>query len=109
MDTSPLSYISHPNNGLPILAWFEDKNDKELIPIFAFLSSVDDVRNFIPRIVVDNEINYGETFEIINKYKKRKINTEMKIYLVNEKNNSENINNKDVSLFHDKLVKLSKK
>ena len=112
VDNSPLSYIFHPNNGLPIQAWFEDKNDKELykiIPILEFLSGVDDVRNFIPKIVEDNEINYGKAFEIISKYKKRKINAEMKIYLENEKNNNENINNNDILLFHDKLVKLAKK
>ena len=27
VDNSPLSYSFHPNNGLPILSWFDDYND----------------------------------------------------------------------------------
>ena len=54
VDNSPLSYALHPENGLPILTWFEDKTDKELfniIPILKFLSKVPDVRVFIPQFV----------------------------------------------------------
>ena len=41
VDNSPLSYSLHPDNGLPILTWFEDKNDTELFklkPVLEFLS-----------------------------------------------------------------------
>ena len=71
VDNSPLSYALHPENGLPILTWFEDKNDMELykiIPVLEFLSSVPDVRDFIPKIVGNNKINYQKANEIINEY-----------------------------------------
>lgn len=121
VDNSPLSYIFHPNNGLPIQTWFEDKNDKELykiIPILEFLSDVDDVRKVIPKIVEKNQINYEKAFEIIRSYKGRKISIDMKMYSKeNRKNNIENINinnnknkgNNNVILLQDKLIKLAKK
>ena len=68
VDNSPFSYSFHPHNGLPILSWFEDKNDKELlniIPILLFLSNVDDVREYIPKIVVNNAISYSEAEKLI--------------------------------------------
>ena len=72
VDNSPLSYSFHPNNGLPILSWFEDKNDRELFnitPILIFLSKVNDVRDFIPKIVIDNSISYLEVKKLLKKYK----------------------------------------
>ena len=61
VDNSPLSYSFHPNNGLPILSWFDDYRDNELeniTPILIFLSGVDDVREYIPKIVKNNCISY---------------------------------------------------
>ena len=72
VDNSPLSYVLHPENGLPILTWFEDKSDRELYhitPILEFLSYVKDVREFIPKFVgPDNNINYQKVNEIIKNY-----------------------------------------
>ena len=75
VDNSPLSYIFHPNNGLPILSWFDDKNDKELyniIPILEFLSDVYDVREYIPKFVINNQISYNNAMKIINEYNENK-------------------------------------
>ena len=50
---SPLSYAFNPENGFPILSWYEDKDDKELFlitPVLEFLSKVDDVRKIIIKI-----------------------------------------------------------
>ena len=61
VDNSPLSYSFHPNNGLPILSWFDDYSDNELeniTPVLIFLSTVDDVREYIPKLVKNNEISY---------------------------------------------------
>ena len=72
VDNSPVSYVLHPENGLPILTWFEDKSDRELYkitPILQFLSSVPDVREFIPKFVENNTINYEKANEIIKNYK----------------------------------------
>ena len=46
VDNSPISYALIPINGIPILSWFDDKNDRELyniMPILEFLSYVNDV------------------------------------------------------------------
>ena len=72
VDNSPISFALNPDNGLPILSWFDDRNDRELInliPVLEFLSEVDDVRDFIKKIVVNNEISYDNAMYIINVYK----------------------------------------
>ena len=89
VDNSPLSYSFHPNNGLPILSWFEDKDDKELfniIPILIFLSKVNDVRDYIPKIVINNTISYAKAEQLFN-------NTKSNIN--NQKNNNVNLNKSD--------------
>ena len=89
VDNSPLSYLLHPENGLPILTWFEDKSDRELyliMPILQFLSSVPDVRDFIPKFVdSNNTINYKRAKEIIKNYNATK-------YYDEEKRNSQSFN-----------------
>ena len=75
VDNSPVSYVLHPENGLPILTWFEDKSDRELYkitPILQFLSSVSDVREYIPKFVENNTINYDKANEIIRSNKGNK-------------------------------------
>jgi RNA polymerase II subunit A small phosphatase-like protein len=47
IDNSPLSYSFQPENGMPILSWYEEKTDNkllELIPVLKLLSQVEDVR-----------------------------------------------------------------
>lgn len=46
LDNSPASYIFHPNNAIPVVSWFDDTDDAELLnllPVFEELSKVDDV------------------------------------------------------------------
>ena len=72
VDNSPMAYLLNSDNGLPILTWFDDKNDKELfkiIPILDFLSLVPDVRDYINKIVINNEISYENAIKVINEYK----------------------------------------
>ena len=71
VDNSPLSYSFNKENGIPILTWFSDKNDKELdylLPILEFLSGVNDVRNYIKDIVINDMINYINAINIIQNY-----------------------------------------
>ena len=71
VDNSPLSYSFNKENGIPILTWFSDKNDKELdylLPILEFLSGVNDVRNYIKDIVINDMINYVNAINIIQNY-----------------------------------------
>jgi RNA polymerase II subunit A small phosphatase-like protein len=47
IDNSPSSYLFQPENGMPILSWYDDKNDDklyELIPVLQAMSEVNDVR-----------------------------------------------------------------
>ena len=92
VDNSPISYALNPDNGLPILSWFDDKSDRELYnitPILEFLSYVPDVREHIRKIVVNNEISYQKAMIAINSY-----NTMIKKKNANG-NNSQNVNNKE--------------
>ncbi|UJR15518.1 hypothetical protein I4U23_002458 [Adineta vaga] len=46
IDNSPLSYLFHQDNAVPVSSWFDDMRDTELltlIPIFERLATVDDV------------------------------------------------------------------
>lgn len=46
LDNSPASYIFHPNNAIPVVSWFDDTDDAELLnllPVFEELSKADDV------------------------------------------------------------------
>ena len=86
VDNSPIAYLLNNDNGLPILTWFEDKNDRELYkicPVLEFLSLVPDVRDYIPRIVVNNEISYNLAMNVINEYNE----------MLNKKQNNENNEN----------------
>lgn len=46
LDNSPASYIFHPENAVPVMSWFDDVDDVELLnllPVFEELSSAEDV------------------------------------------------------------------
>ena len=103
VDNSPLSYSLHPENGLPILTWFEDKTDRELytiIPVLVFLSTVPDVRDFIPKFVgKDNRINYDKANEIMKNYNGPKIViSDNKEKEMNKRNNIYKNNGKEINI-----------
>ena len=106
VDNSPMAYLLNSDNGLPILTWFDDKNDKELfkiIPILDFLSLVPDVRDYIHKIVINNEISYDIAKKVIkefnDKYGKAKDEKETKVLdrKVNNSSIEENIEISDGS------------
>ena len=104
IDNNPISYILNQDNGLPILTWYEDLKDKELInliPLLKYLSIVDDVRPIINKIVdqKNNTINFNLVENMIrNKISKNK-NLKNMIYEANENYNARkkisNINKKE--------------
>ena len=74
LDNSPNSYSLNKENGIPITTWFDDEDDRELyniIQILDFLSEVDDVRFFIPKFVIGNEISYFASVDIMRKFKNK--------------------------------------
>jgi RNA polymerase II subunit A small phosphatase-like protein len=75
IDNNPVSYVMNQDNGLPILTWYDDLNDRELInfiPLLKYLSTEDDVREVIKKIV-DKQTNKIK-FEIVEELIKKKIN-----------------------------------
>ena len=67
IDNSPNSYQFQPENGLPILSWYDDPHDRELmrfIPGLKLLAQVDDVRPVIMQSCHDNEWNIEKSIRI---------------------------------------------
>lgn len=57
LDNLPQSYILQPQNGLPIISWYDCSKDtqlRDILPLLEALSKVQDVRNVIPRFVERN-------------------------------------------------------
>ena len=118
IDNSPISFVLNKLNGLPILSWFDDRNDQELkklIPLLEFLSQVNDVRDFIQLFVVDNEICYEKANNIIQEYKflltKNNNNTEdillekkINIDDLNKEANSNNNKINDINLENENCI-----
>ena len=49
VDNSPASYIFHPENAVPVVSWFDDMDNKELlelIPFFEELSKADNIYRY---------------------------------------------------------------
>jgi RNA polymerase II subunit A small phosphatase-like protein len=97
LDNNPTAYSLNHYNGFPIKSWFDDKNDEELLkitPILEFLSYVPDVRDYIKKIVYQNQVQFDIVKQVIvnynNNLKKNLIPPECKkIYdLFREDNNS---------------------
>ncbi len=50
VDNSPASYLFHPDNAVPVVSWFDDPNDHELldlIPFFEDLARVSDISKIL--------------------------------------------------------------
>ena len=86
IDNNPISFIMNQDNGLPIMTWYENMNDNELIkliPLLEYLSNVNDVRPIINQIVnrESNEIDFKIVDNLLLKYD-RKIEDD-KNYMIN--------------------------
>ena len=100
VDNSPLSYSLNKENGIPISTWFNDKKDKELyniLPILEFLSCVNDVRDYIKNIVINDNISYENTINIIENFSRLNKNINCESYIneiINIINRKKNENDK---------------
>ena len=75
LDNNPISYSYNKNNGLPIITWHFDKKDRELlkiIPILEFLSTVDDIRNYLLRFIEYDMVNFTKFNLLIDALNKQK-------------------------------------
>ena len=118
LDNNPISYSYNKSNGLPIITWHFDKRDRELlkiIPILEFLSNVNDIRNYLPRFIEFDMVNFTKfnlLIDEINKERQQNINLndfpktskhvtvsnqekQTKIYVYNNNNEKKLINNKE--------------
>ena len=71
LDNNPTAYSLNHYNGFPIKSWFNDKNDDELLkitPVLEFLSYVPDVREYIKKIVVQNQVQFDIAKQVIINY-----------------------------------------
>ena len=53
---------------MPIVNWYDDKTDQELIhyiPILEWLAYVDDVRKYLPKMVENNQLDYKKAVNVI--------------------------------------------
>ena len=63
IDNSPTAYLFQPDNALPIISWYDEKEDTQLydyIPFLQALSSVDDVRPILKQLnegCQDSDVN----------------------------------------------------
>ena len=104
VDNSPMSYALNPENGLPILTWFDDKEDRELYnisSILEFLSFVPDVRNYINQFVVNDEISYNNVINVFDRY--NEMLNQKKVNKINNNNNKSKDNKKVINKNNSKL------
>ena len=103
VDNSPMSYALNPENGLPILTWFDDKEDRELYnisSILEFLSFVPDVRNYINQFVVNDEISYNNVINVFDRY--NEMLNQKKVNKVNNNNKNKSKDNKKIMVKNSK-------
>ena len=68
IDNNPRSSVLNKDNGIPILSWYDDENDCELmkvLPFVEYLASVGDVRDVIRKSVDGGFVNYNVVNEMI--------------------------------------------
>ena len=111
IDNNPISYADNEDNGIPILTWYDDLNDNELIkliPLLKYLTTVNDVRPIIRQIVnrqanevdfhivnkiINNKIYENEMVAKNNLYNQNNINYRLNGSKYNDENRSSNIIN----------------
>jgi len=68
IDNLPDCFSLQPCNGIPILTWTNDRNDKELdrlSSILEMLHKVNDVRDYLREVVRDNELDYLQALKLL--------------------------------------------
>ena len=73
VDNSPIAYLFQPQNAVPILSWYDDMSDIELLRIVPFLEKmayIDDVRKYLPKINKENLVDYDQVELFLKKQKR---------------------------------------
>ena len=111
IDNNPASYIMNMDNGIPIITWYDNLEDDQLIkliPILKYLATVEDVRPFIRQIVNRkiNKIDFNFANQIIKGDNNKKFpsnNIENKV--LNYKKISNNISNSLSNMSYSEYVR----
>ena len=110
IDNNPISYVLNKDNGIPILSWYDDENDSELmkvLPFVEYLANVDDVRDAIRKSVDGGFVNYNVVNEMIkecskgNGAVKTKLEKDMQICDSNNNNNNGVVNSSNNNNSHN--------
>ena len=68
IDNSPTSYMLQPEQGLPILSWYDDPHDRALfdyIPVLAEMSKMNDMRDGIRGFVRNNTFTCSYAQQVV--------------------------------------------
>ena len=74
LDNSPNSYYYQPDNGLPILNWYDSPTDRELPSYYEFLeaiSLVPDVREYIKKVKTDDKFDHYKARQIVEELNRK--------------------------------------
>ena len=74
IDNSPTSYMLQPEQGLPILSWYDDPHDRALfdyIPILIEMSKITDMREAITGFVRNNTFSISQALNVVNQIRDR--------------------------------------
>ena len=64
MDNSPHAYGYQIDNGIPIISWYDDEKDTELLKLIGFLKKISDVEDVRPIVH-----EHFKTYQLINNAK----------------------------------------
>jgi len=74
IDNSPTSYMLQPEQGLPILSWYDDPHDKaliEYIPILIEMSKISDMREAVTGFVRNNTYTVSHAMNVVTHIRER--------------------------------------
>lgn len=55
IDNMPSSYAFHPNNAIPILSWFSNPNDCELLKLLVILEEIHSSDNIVDALEIHRQ------------------------------------------------------
>jgi len=107
IDNAPISYSLQPFNALPILSWVGDKRDSQLlylIPILKLLKRVDDVREYLKKIIKNNKIDYKSILPAFRNNNEENLKSDTKVPNRSSLFQTKTISNDSLKEIYDPLV-----
>lgn len=76
IDNSPTSYMLQPEQGLPIISWYDDPHDRALfdyIPILTEMSKISDMREAVTGFVRNNTYTVSNALSVVTSIREREL------------------------------------